>query len=395
MPRIDSRLRVSRQAIKETRIITSVKDGRRAMISARPRVVAIGLFALDIVFGREDPSPRHYAGGTCGNVVAGLAHLGWDASALARLSDDVGGEHVRNDLDRWGVDTTFLGLAPTAETPIVLERISLSKNGVPKHRFLWNCPDCNSYFPAFKPVLLSQVERLKGKVQTPQVFFSDRVSRSTIELAKHFRKKGSLIFFEPSAAGDGKLFREMLGVCDVLKYSAQRARSFSELLRHHNAFLEIETLGEDGLRFRTRRAFGSWHSVPAYEVKIRDTAGSGDWTSVGLISTLFAQGRGNLDTKTKRDITSSLEHAQALAALNCQFEGPRAAMYRMTKDSFVNAVARLRAKKPEQWPPDKISLVDHESTRAVCPNCTKRYDHRSHRQSARSKAPRYSADAYV
>jgi fructokinase len=227
------------------------------------------------------------------------------------------------------------------------------------------------------------------------VFFSDRVSRAAIELAKYFRKKGSLVFFEPSAAGGGKLFREMLDVCDVLKYSAQRARSFSDLLRHHKAFLEIETLGEDGLRFRTRGAFGSWHSVPAYEVKIKDTAGSGDWTSVGLISALFAKGRRNLDTITKRDISSSLEHGQALAALNCQFEGPRGAMYWMAKEKFLDAIARLKSKKTEQWAPERLSLLDHQSTRAVCPNCTKRFDRRPHSQLGRGGARGYSPDASI
>lgn len=111
---------------------------------------------------------------------------------------------------------------------------------------------------------------------TKRVLFADRVSRSIIELARHFRSMGSIIYFEPYAVCDAGLFREMLKLCAVLKYSAQRARSFDELLRDHDAQLEIETLGEDGLRFRTRRESGSWHSLSAYEVKMKDTAGSGD-----------------------------------------------------------------------------------------------------------------------
>ncbi len=341
----------------------------RSRQDKKARVVAAGFFALDIVFGVDDPAPRFYAGGTCGNVAAGLALVGWEVSAVGRLSDDVGGELVREDLRRWGVDTSFLGLSPTAATPIVLEKIALSKNGVPKHRFLWNCPDCSSYFPPFKPVLRGQVDFLQQNLESPEVFFADRVSRSTVELAKYFRKKGALIFFEPSAAGDVKLFPEMLQLCDVLKYSDQRARSFSELLRQHKAFLEIETLGEDGLRFRTRHAFASWNFVPAYEVKIKDTAGSGDWTSVGLISALFTKGKRNLETNSKRDISSSLEHAQALAALNCRFEGPRGAMYHMTKAKFFEAVAALESRRPEDQPPIRISLADHRSTSSVCPSC--------------------------
>jgi fructokinase len=342
----------------------------KARTPTKARVAAAGFFALDIVFGIDDMVPRFYAGGTCGNVVAGLAFLGWEASPIARLAHDVAGNFVQQDLKRWGVNTNLLRLVPLAATPIVLEKIQLSKNGIPTHRFLWNCPDCSSYFPAFRAVLRTQVEYVKEVMACPNVFFVDRVSRSTIELARHFGKKGSLVYFEPSAAGDPKLFGEMLQVCDVLKYSAQRARSFSELLREHKAYLEIETLGDDGLRFRTRRAFASWCSVPAYQVKVKDAAGSGDWTSVDLISALFAKGKCGLGTASKQDIASALEHAQAAAALNCQFEGPRGAMYHLTRSRFIEAVAALKAKNPRDQKQRKLSLFRHLSTSAVCPSCS-------------------------
>lgn len=335
-----------------------------------PGIVVAGFFALDIVFGIDDPAPRFYAGGTSGNVSAGLAFLGWNVVGIGRLAHDVGGEFVRRDLARWGVNTEHLGLEPVAATPIVLEKISLSKNGVPKHRFLWNCPDCSSYFPPYKAVLGTQVEQVQKAVDQTDVFFADRVSRSTVALAAQCRKNGGVVFFEPSAAGDPKLFREMLGLCDVLKYSAQRARSFSELLRDHNAFLEIETLGEDGLRFRTGRASTSWNSVPAFEVKIKDTAGCGDWTTVGLISRLLSGGKRALEKSKKREITSALEAAQAIAALNCQFEGPRGAMYHLTRARFQEAVDSLKEKRPGD--PENMkafTLSQHLSTSSVCPAC--------------------------
>ena len=346
----------------------------RAKSQQKSRLVAAGFCALDIVFGLDDPAPKFYAGGTCGNVVAGLGFLGWEASPLARLGHDVAGKFVRQDLERWGVDTSLLGLAPSGATPIVLEKIQLSKNGVPKHRFLWNCPDCGSYFPPFRPVLHTQAEDLKKRLGCPEIFYADRVSRSTVELAKHFGEAGSLVYFEPSAAGDPKLFREMLQLCDVLKYSAQRAHSFSELLRDHKAYLEIETLGEDGLRFRTRKAFGSWHAVAAYEVRIKDTAGSGDWTSVGFMSEMLGSGKKALDDCTKQNVSSCLERAQAVAALNCRFEGPRGGMYQLSKSKFQESVAALKARKPEDPTHRKISLAQQLSTAEVCPSCSPKKD---------------------
>jgi fructokinase len=343
----------------------------------KPRVIAAGFCALDIIFGVDDPVPKFYAGGTCGNVVAGLAFLGWESTPIARLGHDVAGDFVRQDLERWGVDTSLIGLVPSGATPIVLEKILLRKNGMPKHRFLWNCPDCGSYFPPFRPVLHAQVADLKTKLSSPKIFYVDRVSRSTVELAKHFHKEGSLVYFEPSAAGDPKQFREILQLCDVLKYSAQRARSFSELLRDHKAYLEIETLGEDGLRFRTRRSFASWYAVAAYEVKIKDTAGSGDWTSVGLMSEMFRDGKKALEKCSKQNISSCLERAQAFAALNCQFEGPRGGMYQLSRTRFMQSIAALESKKNGDPTQGNISLAQQLSTAEVCPSCSPKNGRRS------------------
>jgi sugar/nucleoside kinase (ribokinase family) len=334
-----------------------------------PRLVASGFLALDIVFGLGDPEPKFFAGGTCGNVAAGLAFLGWDAFPVARLRDDAAGEIVRHDLERWHVRTAHLGLGPVAATPIVVERIALSASGVPKHKFLWNCPDCGAYFPPYRAVLRTQVDWIKEQLGQPQVFFADRVSRSTIELARHYHGTNSVIYFEPSAAGDPKLFREMLRLCTVLKYSVQRARSFSELLRENNAQLEIETAGEDGLRFRTRRTTTSWQSLPAHEVTVKDTAGSGDWTTVGLISALLCDGKSSFEMATKQDIALALEYGQAVAALNCQFEGARGAMYDLGRTQFLEAVRSIQARKPGGCTEWKISLSQQISTSTVCPSC--------------------------
>lgn len=335
----------------------------------KTRLVTAGFLALDIVFGLDDLEPKFYAGGTCGNVTAGLAFLGWDVAPLGRLSDDAAGCFVRSDLERWGVSTEYLGLKPNAATPIVLERIERSKNGILKHRFLWNCPDCGSYFPPYRAVLRTQLPFVEEHCGKPEVFFTDRISRSTVDLARHFKAKGSIIYFEPSGTGDPKLFREMLKHCTVLKYSAQRARAFSDLLRNHAALLEIETSGEDGLRFRTRRGFPSWHSLPAHEVTIKDTAGSGDWTTVGLLSGLFRNGTPNLATATRHDIGAAIEHGQAIAALNCKFEGARGVMYKLTRTAFLEAVGTLEDKRPTPHREHKISLSQDISASLVCPSC--------------------------
>jgi sugar/nucleoside kinase (ribokinase family) len=87
----------------------STVSGSRGIV--KPTLVTGGFVAFDVVFGLEHPGPRIYAGGTCGNVAATFAFLGWDASPLARLSDDAAGRVVRRDLARWGVKTQYLALS--------------------------------------------------------------------------------------------------------------------------------------------------------------------------------------------------------------------------------------------------------------------------------------------
>jgi len=162
----------------------------------------------------------------------------------------------------------------------------------------------------------------------------------------------------------------MLKHCTILKYSAQRARSFSDLLRSHGAHIEIETFGEDGLRFRTRQTFPSWHSLSAHEVTIKDTAGSGDWTSIGLLSALFHGGTPDIFSLTLQEISAAIEHGQAMAALNCKFEGAREAMYKMTHSAFLEAVRTIEENRPASHKERKLSLAHDLSTSLVCPSCT-------------------------
>jgi sugar/nucleoside kinase (ribokinase family) len=359
----------------------------------RPRLISSGFIALDIVLGIEDPlTPRFYSGGTAGNVTAALAYLGWKATPIGRLSEDEAGQFVKSDLERWGVDTAHLSEGSPCPTPIVMEKIFLGKDGSPKHRFLWTCPDCGAYFPSYRPVLAEVVERLKSGIKDVSAFFTDRVSRSTLALAEHCKSQGAVVIFEPSGVQDPAHFVEMLRLCDVLKYSDQRAKGFSDLLSDHEAVLEIQTLGAEGLRFslrgKTRKV--NWVSLASYDVRIKDTAGAGDWASAGLIYRLFGNGRRSLKDLTKTKVTEALAYGQALAALNCQFEGARGAMYQLPRKTFVDRVAHLERRsieRKDQSETEKASS-DRVVSVKVCPSCL---DHATETQTdaAKREAARY------
>ena len=89
--------------------------GRRRMTDDhRPRAFGAGLLALDIVVSADLEMPmRAYAGGTCGNVLAELAYLGWEAFPVARLSDDPAAQRVPARSEAVGRTAGLRCLRPT------------------------------------------------------------------------------------------------------------------------------------------------------------------------------------------------------------------------------------------------------------------------------------------
>jgi fructokinase len=310
------------------------------------RIYGAGLIALDAVVNEATPDRRrHYAGGTCGNVLAILSQMGWHAIPISRLAPDGAGKSVRKDMKSWLVDLEYVGIEPQAPTPMIIEEIYQNRSGAAAHRYSWRCPGCGRYLPQYRAVPGRIVVDLLPRLRPASVFFFDRVSRGTIELARHFASQGAAVVFEPSTAADPKLLREALRLCHVLKYSSQRSRAFMDLLPQSTAWLEIETLGEDGLCYRSSLPAcptRDWRHVKGFEVqKLKDAAGSGDWCTAGMISALMTHGVEGLAETTFEKLEGALRYGQALSAWNCGFEGPRGGMYALTRGTLNRVLNTL------------------------------------------------------
>lgn len=311
---------------------------------AAPSIFGTGFVALDVVVDGTSRSESLFAGGTCGNVLAIMSFLGWQATPISRLAEDAAGDLVREDLERWGVCLDHIGLEPQSPTPIVIEEIYKSHAGQAKHRYMWTCPDCDGYLPQYRPVPHKSVVFLVP-AQAPQVFFFDRVSRAALDLAKAYSERGTLIVFEPSGTSDPKLFREAVRTCHILKYSSQRVKAFADLLETSNALLEIETLGEEGLRYRASlasRGGRGWTTLPSFQVEdVKDAAGSGDWCTAGILSRIGRQGQELFMKLTPPILEQALEFGQALSAWNCRFAAARGGMYFMSRAAVMKAVSKI------------------------------------------------------
>lgn len=342
---------------------------------AKPTIIGSGLLALDIVLSDlSGASAAYWAGGTCGNVLIALRFHDWESHPIARLRSGAAAERVLDDLRRWGVSDRFLSLTDDGSTPVIVERITLGGGGIPRHSFSWRCPDCGSQFPAFKPVLAAVAEEIATKIESPEVYFFDRPTPGAVLLARAFAKGGALVVFEPSGIGNPVLFRQAWEASHVVKYSHERLRELPETGVEGIPRLQIETLGEEGLRFRhvsqTGRA-GRWAEMEAFPARsIRDTAGSGDWFTAGFIEKAGRAGARGFFELSDRDLREAFRYGQALSAWNCGFEGARGGMYAVERAAFVRHIQEiLNGEDAEQHSYPMPLPKEVTNVGSICPAC--------------------------
>jgi fructokinase len=165
-------------------------------------------------------------------------------------------------------------------------------------------------------------------------------------LAKKCAEKGAVIVFEPSGVNHPGLFQEACSLAHVIKYSHERLEDIPAALEHSRSLrLQIETLGDEGLRYRWRRSkklFDDWVELDAFTISdIVDSAGAGDWTTAGIDSMTARGGLKKFDALSRSSIQEAMKYGQALAAWTCGFEGARGGMYAVSKRTFQTQVKSI------------------------------------------------------
>ena len=103
---------------------------------------------------------------------------------------------------------------------------------------------------------------------------------------------------------------------------------------------------------------------------MKDAAGSGDWTTAGLINCLGRCRASRFAQLDERALSTAFKQAQAMAAWNCQYEGARGGMYASSRASLETFVASaldrtlVAIEKREKLP----KLVSRALE--LCPDCT-------------------------
>lgn len=366
--------------------MTSSLKGARSIRA--PIAIGTGLIALDVVIG-PDPTepPLLMAGGTCGNVLAILSYLGWEAFPVGRLNGDPASQRVKRDLAGWGVSLEFATQRPSVETPIIVQTVRRDRHGVPKHRFSLMCPHCGAWYPSYRAITSAAAVAVTDVICdvrpsgfAPRVFFFDRVSRGALMLAEALSAAGALVVFEPAGIGDPKLFAEALTIADVLKYSHERLPDVAT--RRHQGegiALEIETYGAAGLRYRSHSSSSGWLTVAALPApSLVDTAGAGDWCTAGIIAKLGAGGRSGIERWNATELRNAIRYGQAAAALACAYLGARGAMYALRRITFDRALEAILYEAPSvsvDFPEGQEPRKQHPSRKvdaaiAICAACS-------------------------
>jgi sugar/nucleoside kinase (ribokinase family) len=310
-----------------------------------------GLVALDVVFNGKNTKPTMLsAGGSCGNVMAILSFFGWKSKVVARLANDTAGEKLTDDLKNWNVDTTLITQTPDGSTPMFLHRVLKDKAGQPKHRFEVKDPADGSWLPSYKSILAVRVDDIPLGKNRLDVFYLDRATRGTIELARKCKEQNAIVFFEPQSTSDVRMFKECVGIADIVKFSADRIPTYDSLLKKQISTLEIRTMGAAGLEFSLKGNSKNrkWVHVSAFKLNstILDAGGSGDWCSAAIIDQIVKQNRGPLAKVSKKTITTALQLGQAYGALNCCFLGARGLMNELSLQQAKGLVKRIQDNKP-------------------------------------------------
>ena len=277
-------------------------------------VAGTGFTVLDRIF--EDGALGDEAlGGTCGNVLVSLAMLQRCVAPVLALGDDQVGERLVSEFAEAGAITDYINRRSNLRSPMLNQLLDTLLG---EHEFSSICHETNAQHPGYQTINRVELESAAPVIRQSRFFYADRLSESILGAMQTARDAGAIVYFEPSAIEDGALFSKAIEFTSILKYSADRLGK--RLSQSSFDCIQIVTHGAEGLEVRDRSWTRWFASKPASIVK--DTCGSGDMVSVGLIDWLLTHHKSTCEL-VGEDLVDGLDAGQRLAAENCAYSGAR------------------------------------------------------------------------
>jgi fructokinase len=279
-------------------------------------VAGTGFAVLDRVYPTREKS-FEALGGSCGNVLVSLAMLERSVFPLLAFGDDAIGNSLVDEFVRAGADTRYISRRSGMPSPVLTQWLDTDSG---QHSFSLLCPETEKILPQYCSVDELEVDGAKPVLNACAVFYTDRLNHSTFRAMHTAAQSGSIVFFEPSAIEDEALFDRAIALCSIVKYSSERLGDMLLGQKLKTGAIAVVTHGAEGLEVRQGDE-SAW--CPAVQAPVvRDTCGSGDMVSVGIIDWMLTHHRRNIQS-VLTDFLPGVVAGQRLAAINCAYAGAR------------------------------------------------------------------------
>jgi fructokinase len=288
-------------------------------------IAGTGFTVLDRVYA-DRTKTFEALGGSCGNVLVSLAMLQRSVVPLIALGYDAVGQWLIDEFEQAGADTRYISRRRELETPILAQELD-TKSG--QHTFSFLCPETEADFPRYAPIEQADVDRARPVLENCSVFYTDRLTESTLDAMEKAFDSGAVVYFEPPEVQNEEQFVRALKSTSILKYSHDQIGAQIERLEIPNGMIAIATFGSKGLRV-AQGGYRTWlEAIPAPIV--RDACGSGDMVSVGVIDWIVAKSTSSFPKLD--DLVDGIVAGQRLASANCGFQGARGLFMRHGADA--------------------------------------------------------------
>jgi sugar/nucleoside kinase (ribokinase family) len=293
----------------------------------------------DLALDAAGPFLGPFASGAPGIFIDTVARLGHSGGIISGVGDDAFGAAILERLQRDGVRTDLVAVAPGRSTGVAF--VAYAGDGSRTYIFHWEgTPAVMAGVPPRAVAQGASYFHVMGCSLMADQAFSERL----VETVELFAAEGAAITFDPNirmelvgARQVDAIVEPILRHCSILFPGASELqvlggtsdldRAAATLMRRHRLRMIVAKLGRAGCRVYTddRRI-----DVPAFEVHEVDPTGAGDSFDAGFLC-------GLLDGEPPEDAARS---AAAVGALNAGAFGP------MEGDISRDSVAALSGRQP-------------------------------------------------
>lgn len=255
---------------------------------------------------------KQAAGGQTASTMVALKRLGLKTAYAGRFGSDAEGQFGFQEIKAEGVDLEFAEVIEGARNQLAFVIID-ARNG--QRTIIWDRDDRLGYRPDEAPIALAS----RGRV----LHLDAHDPPAGAHLARVAHDHGTIVSADIENIYEG--LPELLPLIDVLIGSREFPHRLTGISDEKASLVELKarygcavvgmTLGERGAIVYCE---GEFIESPAYEVPggCRDTTGAGDAFHGGLLYGML----------TGKDVETSLQFANAVAALKCRALGARTSL---------------------------------------------------------------------